>query len=188
MVVPTRSARTQSTDYDVFIYLPLVIGHGSTTPPPSSDVVINGDFEEGQVGWVEVSTYEYPLIVQASGLPNPITPQEGDWAVWLGGDSALSTHIEQEITVPDTASELIYWHWIDSIFACNGSVGGVMLDGTYVDQYPLCTSADTGGWVRRSVDLTAYAGQTVPLRFASQTEMDNYSSLYIDTVFVQTIP
>jgi bacillopeptidase F (M6 metalloprotease family) len=57
-----------------------------------------------------------------------------------------------------------------------------------VDQYPLCTGADTGGWVQRSVDVTAYAGQTVVLRFTARTKAENYSSLYIDTVSVQGTP
>ena len=189
--LPVGSAHTQSTDRDVFVYLPLIIGQGAPTPPPSSNVVVNGDFEGGRTGWVEYEDstfYDYELIVHASGLPGLITPYDGDWAVWLGGDSELTTYIEQEITVPATGPELVYWHWIDSIFACDGSSGGVLLNGTFVDQYPLCATADTGGWMRQSVDLTAYAGQTVQLCFASQTEMDNYSSLYIDTVSVRGAP
>jgi hypothetical protein len=153
--------------------------------------VINGDFEAGPTAWVEYEDsafFDYDLIVRASNLPGPITPYDGEWAVWLGGDSGLITYIEQEITVPETGPTLVYWHWIDSIFACDSSTGGVMLNGTFVDPYPLCSTADTGGWVRRSVDLTAYAGQTVTLRFVSETAGANYSSLYIDTVSVRGTP
>ena len=188
MAMVVRYAGAQSTTYDVFVYLPLVAGAGSGAPPPDAHVVANGDFEAGRTGWDEDTAYEYALIVHASGLPNPITPQEGEWAAWLGGDAKLTTAIEQTISVPAAGATLVYWHWIDSIFACDGSTGGVMLDGTVVDPYPLCAGADTGGWVQRSVDVTAYAGQTVALRFTSHTKTDNYSSLYIDTVSVQGAP
>jgi hypothetical protein len=157
-------------------------------PQPGDDVVANGDFEAGRTGWDEDTAYEYALIVHVSGLLDPITPHEGEWAAWLGGDDKLTTAIEQTIAVPAAGATLVYWHWIDSIFACDGSTGGVMFNGAFVDQYPLCTGADTGCWVQRSVDVTAYAGQTVVLRFTARTKADNYSSLYIDTVSVQVTP
>jgi hypothetical protein len=100
----------------------------------------------------------------------------------LGGDSGLTSWIEQEVTLPESGPELVYWHWIDSIWACDGSHGGVLVDETPVDEYELCQATDTGGWVKRTIDLSAFAGETVRLRIWSATGVSDYSSLYIDAV------
>lgn len=177
------------TDLDQFVYLPMIAGAGEPSQGPN--VVANGDFEAGRTVWVEYEDsafFEFALIVQSGDLPTSIAPYEGDWAAWLGGDSELGTYIEQTITVPAPDPELVYWHWIDAPFACDESRGGVTVDGVLVDGYQLCTATGTGGWVQRSVDLTAYAGQTVQLRFASQTTAENYGNLFIDAVSVHGAP
>jgi hypothetical protein len=168
------------------IYLPMVINYG-----PSSNIVINGDFEAGRSGWVEYEDsafFDFPLIVRDNEMPPPIRPYDGSWAGWLGGDSGLISYIEQDITIPSFGPNLDYWHWIDSIWACDSSYGGVYINATLVDQYLLCSSTDTGGWVKRTINLSAYSGQTVKLRIYSQTGVTNYSSLYIDAVSIQRSP
>jgi hypothetical protein len=167
------------------IFLPLIIKSGSD----DSNVIVNGNFESGQTGWIEYEDsvfYDYQLIVQE--FPLSIHPYNGDWAVWLGGDSELLTYIEQQVTIPLSDPELIYWYWIDSIWECDTSHAGVTLNGTFVDQHALCTANDTGGWVKRAVNLTAYAGQTVAVRILSQTGVENYSSFYVDAVSLDSSP
>jgi hypothetical protein len=178
-----------SVDLDPAAYLPLVVSAG---PPAGPEAVANGDFEDGRTAWTEYEDsvfFEFPQIVHADEMPDPIAPYEGDWAAWLGGDSLLGSYIEQTITVPAMGPQLTYWHWVDAgPYACDESRGGVTVDGALVDGYALCTATDTGGWVRRTVDLAPYAGETVRLRFASQTSATNYGSLYIDAVSVRGTP
>ena len=169
------------------IYLPLVIKAGET----GSSAIVNGDFEAGRSGWIEYEDsafFDFVLIVQKKDLPSGITPYDGDWVAWLGGDSELITYIEQEISIPAPDAELVYWHWVDSIDGCDASYGGVYLNDVLVDQHPLCVSSATGGWVMRTVDLSAYAGQVAMLRFWSQTVIENYSNWFIDAVSVHSLP
>jgi hypothetical protein len=179
-------AATPATDY--FVYLPMT----SKSTGSSPGVVVNGDFEAGRSGWVEFEDstfFDIPLIVNRQDLPSTITPYEGDWVAWLGGESDLISYIEQVVTIPQTNPQLTYWHWIDSIWGEDANTyGGVFLNGTSVDQYLLYSDTATGGWVKRTVDLNAYAGQTVPLRILSQTGTDNFSSLFVDAVSIHTSP
>ncbi len=189
VVVLAPAAQGVSAQIDGFtVYLPVVARSVPSTP----NVVVNGGFEAGSDGWKEYSSLVgYRVILQEDDLPPLITPYEGAWAAWLGGDSALITYIEQEITLPDSAPELVYWRWIDAPpdQACDSdSYGGAYLGVDPIDDDWLCAATDTGGWEKRAVDLSAYAGQTVSLRFFSRTGFENYSSLYIDAVSIQSSP
>lgn len=171
------------SNIDSTIYLPMISKSGS----PAASVVVNGDFEAGRTGWIEFENsvfFDFPLIVQEKNLPALIKPYNGQWVAWLGGESDLISYIEQEITLPLSGLELVYWYWIDSIFQCDGSSGGVFINATAVDQFPLCETTDTAGWQKRTVNLSAFSGQTVMLRFISQTKSLNFSSLYIDVVSI----
>lgn len=175
------------TTSDFSLYLPIII----KTETASPNVVVNGDFEAGRTGWIEYEDspyFNFPLIVPEDDLPALIEPYNGVWAAWLGGDSELITYIEQQVTIPEFAPELVYWHWIDSRFDCDESVGGILINDTYLDYYLLCNATDTGGWVKRTVDLNDIAGQTVRFRIFSLTEVDNYSSLFIDAVSIHASP
>jgi len=179
--------RSMIASGEYHIYLPIV----SKSLASSVNVVVNGDFEAGRTGWIEYEDspyFSFPLIVHEKDLPSLIEPFNGSWVAWLGGDSELVTYIEQQVTIPELSPELVYWHWIDSRFDCDDSFGGVVINETYVDYYLLCSDTDTGGWVKRTVDLNAFAGQTVVLRVFSRTEVDNYSSLYIDAVTIYASP
>jgi hypothetical protein len=169
------------------IYLPLVIKPETQV----ENAVENGNFEAGRTGWVEYEDspfFNYPLIVRQNDLPPPISPYDGEWVAWLGGDSELISYIEQVVEIPNSNPVLVYWHWIDSIFGCDTSFGGVYLNNTLVDQYALCATTDTGGWIHRTIPINTYAGQMVTLRIYSQTGVGNFSSLYIDAVSIHTAP
>jgi hypothetical protein len=171
---------------EYILYLPMT----SNSTVTSLSVVANGDFEAGRSEWVEFEDstfFDFPLIVNKNDLSSPINPYQGDWVAWLGGESDLISYIEQVVAIPQTKPELIYWHWIDSIWECEDSTfGGIYLSGTLVDQYSLCLATATGGWEKHTLDLGPYAGQTVTLRILSQTGTDNFSSLYIDAVSIHS--
>jgi bacillopeptidase F (M6 metalloprotease family) len=65
-------------------------------------------------------------------------------------------------------------------------LGRVLINGTTVDHYDLCFSTDTGGWVKHTVDLSAYAGQSVTLRIQAATDSSSPSNLFVDDVSFQS--
>jgi len=155
------------------VYLPIVLARAGG--------LTNGDFESGRTGWTEYSTHGWVLIKNA-GFPGSVAPRSGNWAVWLGGEYDDISYIEQEVAVSSANPYLAFWYWIASEELCGGyDMGGVIINGsTVVDQFDLCTSANTGGWVKRVVNLSSYAGQTVRLQIRAETDYSNNSSLFID--------
>jgi len=168
------------------IYLPLVTNKYATSTPTQN--LINGDFETGATGWTEYSSHGWDLIISAD-FPGSITPHGGSWAVWLGGDLDDVSYIEQQVTVLPSVPYLAYWHWIASADVCGYDVAKVIVDATnVVDTYDLCSSSETGGWVMRVVNMSAYAGQTVSLQLRVETDASDNSNLFIDDVVFQSTP
>lgn len=141
----------------------------------------NGSFENGRDGsWIEVSQHGWPLIV--NDLPGSVTPHNGSWAVWLGGEYDEISAIVQDVTIQSGAATLSYWLWIASQDSCGFDYGGVIIDNTIVDAFNLCTATNTGGWVRRTVNLSPYVGQTVALQIRAETDGSLNSNLFVDDV------
>jgi hypothetical protein len=170
--------KLSSAEGMTYLYLPLVL----QSPAPSG--VTNGNFESGSTGWVEYSTHEWDLIV--TSFPPGVTPHNGSWAVWLGGDHNDISYIQQQVTVPPGSPYLAYWHWIASADSCGHDLGGVVINGSVVDVYDLCESTSTGAWVQHVVNLSAYAGQSVSLQIRAETNASLNSNLFIDDVAFQT--
>lgn len=171
---------TQGQSYQ--IYLPLVL-RDFAGPPPGSGIV-NGGFESGTTGWTEDSLQGY-TIIDNSGFPSGVTPHGGSWMAWLGGIPDEISKIGQQVTISAGAPYLTYYHWIDSVDSCGLDFGTVHINGTIEDAYDLCTSTDTGGWVKHSVDLSAFAGQSVWLQIGVVTDSSVDSSLFVDDVSLQ---
>jgi hypothetical protein len=163
-------------------YLPIVSRAPTPTPAPPPNVIVNPGFEQGRgVGWQEYSAQGWVLIMN-SGFPTGVSPHSGQWAAWLGGDDDEISYIRQSVTIPAGASVLSYWAWIASADACGYDFGGVLVNSTVVNQFNLCSSTATGGWVRRTVNLSAYVGQTVALQLRVETDDSLNSNLFIDDV------
>ena len=138
------------------------------------------------MAWTEYSTHGWDLIVQS--FPGSVTPYDGTWAVWLGGEYDDISYIEQQVTVPTVNHHMSYWHWIASADACGFDFGGVLVNGTVVNAYDLCSTRNTGGWVQHVVDLSAYAGQSVAIQIRVETDGSLNSNLFIDHVTFQSNP
>lgn len=152
------------------------------TPPPATSIV-NGNFEQGSgVGWAESSTHGWPLVLN-SFAPTEVTAHSGIWGAWLGGDEDETSIISQQITVSAGAPHVTYYHYIGSAeVACDNDLAGVFVDGTMVKQYGLCEATETGGWVQQSVNLAAYAGQSVLLEFVVENDSTDNSNWFLDDV------
>ena len=156
----------------------------ATVGGTTSDVV-NGNFETGATGWAQFSTHGWTLI--RTTFPGSVTAHSGSWAVWLGGDYDEVSYVRQQVTVPPSRPFLAYWHWISSKDACGQDFGGVMINNsTVVDIYNLCSTTNTGGWVKHVINLSAYAGQSVSLQIRASTNGSLNSNLFVDDVAFQS--
>lgn len=145
----------------------------------------NPGFENGSDGaWTEYSALNYyPLIVDSTELPAGVTPHGGAYAVWLGGDEGETASITQTVAVTAQAPTLSFWAWISSKDDCQHDFGKIRINN--IDEYifSLCVQTNTNGWVIRTLDLSAYAGQNIALQFRAETDSNGLNSnLFIDDV------
>ncbi|MEZ4641581.1 MAG: S8 family serine peptidase [Chloroflexota bacterium] len=154
------------------------LGGTIVTPPPVDNPFTNAGFESGTIGWTESSSNGWDLIT--SILPVGLTAHGGSWLAWLGGDDNETSTIQQQVPVPASGSYLAYYHWIDSADSCGFDVASVRVNGATVAQYDLCSSQNTGGWVKKVVNLGSYAGQSVTLQIRVVTNGSLPSSLFVD--------
>jgi uncharacterized repeat protein (TIGR01451 family) len=148
--------------------------------------VQNGDFENGRDGsWTEYSSNGFTLIGKFFDpwAFLPVLPHGGDWVVWLGGASDEISSITQQVTVPAGSSTLSLWYWAASQEdTCGNDFGQVKIGNTVVGTFDLCETGNTGQWAKRTLDLSAYAGQSVSLQIRAQTNGALNSNLFIDDV------
>ena len=158
-------------------YSPLVV-HS-----PSAAGVANGDFENGRDGsWGEFSTHDWELVVNTTVVTNTAPAHSGIWEAWLGGDDDDTSYITQSVIISAESPILSFWQWIASEDACGYDWAGVVVNSDTAISYTLCSDVNTYGWVIRTVDLSAYAGQTVGLQFRAETDSSLNSNLFIDDV------
>ena len=141
----------------------------------------NGDFEQGHVAWSEYSMDSWDIIVTL--FPGGVTAHGGRWAAWMGRANDDLSYVQQQIFIPSDFPYLVYYHWIDSTEStCDHDLARVLINGATVDQYNLCISTSTGGWVTHAVNLSAYISQTVTLRIQVDTNGTVNSNLIVDDV------
>jgi hypothetical protein len=150
--------------------------------------VPNGDFESGPNTWSTWSARGLNVIVPNNVLAaGGVSAHSGDWAVWMGGIHTETVTLEQTLIIPVDAPLLSYWQWVKSSeVGCYYDVVSIWVNGSVADSYGLC--GNTGGWVRQSVDLSAWRGSVVALRLQLTTDTSLISSVFIDDVSFRSGP
>jgi len=161
---------------DIKIFLPIIIKTQLT--------LVNGNFESGNTGWTVSSTHSF-IVIRQSFAPNNVPMHGGSWGAWLGGDDNETTSLQQQVSIPASAPYLAFWHWIGSGDACGYDKATLSVNGAVVHQYDLCYLTSTSGWVKKVVNLSAYAGQAVTLRLQTQNDSSANSNLFVDDVAFQ---
>lgn len=144
----------------------------------------NGDFESGDVVWLEISTEGFDLILNTS-QDLPISPHNGSWLAWLGGYPNENSLISQVVTIPAGRSILHFWIFTASADYCGYDVFGVLVNDDIVYDQWVCDDNDTNGWVQRTVDLAAYAGQTIELKFLAGVDGSLNSNIWLDDISLE---
>ncbi len=162
-------------------------GETVPTPTPSGPIptpgpitpLNNGGFESGRNnGWTETDNFNYSLVVSNGAT----AARTGSWKAWLGDANNNTAQIAQNFTVPAGGGSLRYYYKITSSDSCGYDYGYVQVNDTVLKTYNLCTTNVTSGYVLGTVSLSAYAGQTVSIRFRLKTDSSILSALYIDDV------
>jgi serine protease len=156
--------------------------------PLEAGVIVNGDFEQGADNWRQYSSEYWDIIQSAASLPSGVTPHGGTYAAWMGGGNNEFAYLEQEVNISAATPYLEYYHWIDSSDVCGYDFASVRIDGIIAQIYDLCSSSNTGGWVRHTVDLSAYAGQIVSLQLRLDNDYSDSSSLFLDDINFSSSP
>ncbi|MFJ6616351.1 M4 family metallopeptidase [Kitasatospora sp. NPDC091335] len=153
-------------------------GGGGCTP---AQLLGNAGFESGTASpWTA-----------SSGVVDNSTSQAahgGSWKAWLNGyGSTHSDSLSQTVSIPaGCTATLSFWLHIDT--AESGSTAydklAVTVNGTALKTYSNVDAA--AGYQQRTFDLSAYAGQTVTLKFAGTEDASLQTSFVIDDTSIQT--
>jgi hypothetical protein len=106
----------------------------------------------------------------------------------LGGDFDEVAELSQPVPIPATATSLFltYWYWIASEDLCGYDQGWFEINDAKLKSYALCSGSNTGGWVKQTVNVGSYAGQTVTIKFHVDTDGSYNSNFFLDDVAFQT--
>jgi hypothetical protein len=156
-----------------------VSGGGGTCTP--AQLLGNAGFETGTAApWTTTSGVVDNGTSQAA--------HSGSWKAWLNGyGSAHTDSAAQTVTIPTGCrATLSYWLHIDT--AETGSTVydklTVTVNGTSVATY---SNVDKNtGYAQKTVDLSAYAGQSVTLKFNGVEDASLKTSFVIDDTAIQT--
>jgi hypothetical protein len=145
---------------------------------------INGNFETGSLGWIEIPGNA--LITKFSG----VGAHSGQWLAHFEGVQHTHPEIQQEINLGTTPVYLRYYWQISSVGDGSGvDAFVVLLDTLVVERETLGVSTDTGGqWVVHSINLSAYANQQLTVRFRLEQASDQQTDVYVDDVDLSGTP
>ncbi len=167
---------------------PISTPGATATPPPSTcpNLLKNPGFESGAVSWTQSSAKGYALICTSTSCgASPTAAHSGTYFSWLAGANSEASQISQAVTLPaGQKTTLSFWNRITSTDTCGYDYGyvRVVANGVTINvkTFNLCTSTQTSSWVKTTVDLSNYAGQTVTLVFRATADSTQISSFFVD--------
>ncbi|GLY22369.1 M28 family peptidase [Micromonospora sp. NBRC 101691] len=156
----------------------LAVGGGTPGPCAGGETVGNGSFENGTTPW----TGSTGVITNATPQP----ARTGAYKAWLNGDGTTRTEtLSQSVTLPVgcTNYTLTFHLHVDTAETTGTRVYDrltVQVGGATLATYSNLNAA--AGYVARTFDLAAYAGQTVTLTFTGTEDANLQTSFVVDDV------
>ncbi|MFE7759654.1 M4 family metallopeptidase [Streptomyces sp. NPDC057429] len=145
----------------------------SPTTPPSGNALANGSFEQGTSGWTQSDNIITNSTLQAA--------RDGSWYTWMMGygADAVESLSQSNIAVPSTGTPKLTF-WLKVSTQESGSTAydtlKAKVNGTTLATYSNANASS--GYVQKTIDLSAYKGQTVKLEFAGTEDT------YLSTIFL----
>jgi hypothetical protein len=147
-----------------------------------SELLQDGGFEAGGLGWLQYSAQGYELI-------SDFNPRTGALGAYLAGVNNADDRVSQQVTLPSGTITLRAWWYLATAETAGAfdhmTVALLRSDGTWLaDLTTVDNTAPVGVWDEIVIDLSSYAGRTVVLRFTGCTDDSNISDFYLDDVSV----
>ena len=166
-----------------------IAGEGILYPPTAeaaplacTELVQNGGFEAGAASW-EIKT-------NGPGLIGSTLPHTGQLGALLGGRNNANDELGQGLTLPAGQTSILrfWWHMLTtetSHPADHLDIQVRLADRTVIPLQQITDGSVAGSWQQGTLDLTAYAGQSVDLQFNADTDAARPTYFYLDDVSVQ---
>jgi len=172
-----------------YVYLPFA---ARTAPYCPGNVLINGGFEQGHTGWYTYTTgsgwKQHDLIgSDAEGF----YPYKGHYAARLGGYEGVWDAITQTVVIP-VQGQLTYW-WKGRTYETlphhdTFAVALLNQDGTLVASLACHDDQDVQDtWQQDAVDVSAYVGQSLTLRFSSYNDNYYFTVFHLDEICLRSV-
>jgi plastocyanin len=158
--------------------------YAPSAPAACSERLVNGGFESGTTGWQVKTDGPGPVVTGAQ-------PHTGAASAALGGRNSGQDELEQETSLPagQAATFRFWWrmttqeptHPFDTLEVVVKRSGG--------QETLLTTITDgsiAGSWQQSMFDLSAYAGQSVKIKFTARTSDARPTTFYVDDVSLQS--
>ncbi len=164
------------------LYSPLT--GGGTNPPPTGNLLQNPGFESGATAWSATSG----VITNSAGAP----ARTGSWKAWLNGYGTTTTDtLSQSVAIPSGSTTLSFYLYISSAETTTTTAYDrlrvqVVRGGTTTTLGTFSNLNEGPSYVQRSFNLSAYAGQTVTVRFVGTEDSSLATSFVIDDTAVTT--
>jgi hypothetical protein len=149
-----------------------------------TELIVNGGFEAGEVGWTQFSA-------QGLNLISDYNPRTGTMGAYLAGTDNADDRLSQSLILPASpiSITLRFW-WSIATEETDGAFDTLTVsllrpDGSLLaDLLTADNSAPVNVWQEAVLDLSAYAGQAVTLRFWARTDATLSTDFYLDDVSV----
>lgn len=154
----------------------------ATSTPTSSNLIVNGGFEQGSSPWIESSSGGYEIVDSSN-------PHTGSYEAYLCGYNNCQDSLYQTVTIPSTStSATVSYYWYMTTTETSHSYDFLKVQvrnssGTVLATLQTISDGSTAGqWQHASYDVSAYKGQTVQIAFVGTNGSKNPTDFYIDDV------
>ena len=162
--------------------VPVTVNNLAPACVASAQQIVNPDFELGKT-----TSWGSSKSIQSLGTA---IAYNGKWVAWLGGTGKVSVaDLTQTVTIPANAcAKLSFQLKINTNEI--GSLPNDILQVKVVNNTTTSTLATysnldkSTGYIFRTIDLSAYKGQTIKLQFHESENASLVSSFYVDNVLL----
>ncbi|MEU4287974.1 M4 family metallopeptidase [Kribbella sp. NPDC026596] len=155
-------------------------GGGDPEPPTGDNLLLNPGFESGAVNWTGTSG----PITNNTGRP----ARTGTWKLWLQGNGRATTeNVGQSVAIPAsaTSASLSFWIRIDTAETTTSTVYDTakvqIVDGSTTTTLATYSNLNKStSYVQKTLNVTAYKGKTVTVKFVGQEDSSLQTSFVID--------